>query len=171
MRPASSASPSHRNPPPGMTRGVFIGRSGDRPRRQGGFSYLEILVAMVIVSVLALVAFDWLSSAVTQIGRSSVHSAAAGWALGEVEYLRRQCYERLQPGNRHMTPASLRQGEPPLPSTLGAADVLLEADGPARLRATVAVYRATAAGSGMVGPPVLETTTFIGDLRTPGQCP
>lgn len=143
-----------------------------RQNYQRGFSQIEVLVAIVIVSLIALVVFDWLIGGLTQAGRSSEHSTAVGWAQGEIDYLRLQCFERLQPGSRKVTPATLQRGEPSLPPGLKAAYVVLEASGPAYLRATVAVYRQDWAGiAPPAGPPVLETTTFIGDVRTAGQCP
>jgi|GEM_PF-3214637 len=148
-----------------------MSRTKEAGRGQAGFSYMEVLVAVVIVSVMAIVVLDWLIGAVTRTGRFSAHSAAAGWALGEVEYLRGQCFERLQPGRRQVTPGTLRQGEPPLPQGLGVADVVLEADGPALLRATVAVYGQDGGGRASSRTPILRTTTLIGDVRLPGQCP
>jgi len=138
---------------------------------QAGFSYVEVLVALAVAAVMAAAAFDWQIGALHRTARLSQHSAAVGWATGEVEYLRRQCFERLAPGRREVTTATLARGEPPLPPELGAAEVVLEPVGPALLRATIAVYGRGAGREGIPGAPLLETATLIADLRIPGQCP
>lgn len=136
-----------------------------------GFSYVEVLVALAVAAVMAAAAFDWQIGAVHRTARLSQHSAAVAWAMGEVEYLRRQCFERLAPGRREVTPGTALWGEPPLPPGLGAAEVVLAPEGPALLRATVAVYGRGAGRADAARAPLVETTTLIGDVRIPGQCP
>lgn len=142
-----------------------------RGHREGGFSLVEVLVAIVIVSFIAMGAFEWLMGGLTRTARTSAHGAAVGWAQGEIDYLRRQCFEQLKPGGRKVTAATLQPGEPPLPPGLQAALVRVDTEGPAHVRASVSVYKQDWSGDAPPPDPVLETTTFIGDVRVAGQCP
>jgi hypothetical protein len=136
---------------------------------------VEILVAMALVSLMAVSLFDWLIGGISRARRTSEHSAAVAWTSGEIEYLRGQCFERLEPGTRRITHASIRPGEPPLPPRLAAAEVSLAREGAALLRATVRVYGdqppSREAPEVAAGRPILETTTLLADLRVPGRCP
>lgn len=147
-------------------------RPRSRQRVEEGFSLIELLVAIVIVSFIALGAFEWLIGGLTRTARTSAHGAAVSWAQGEIDYMRRQCFEQLKPGDRKVTAETLQPGEPPLPPGLQAAYVKLEAESAAHFRASVFVYKEDWPGD--VPPPdslVLETTTFIGDVRVAGGCP
>lgn len=64
-------------------------------RRQGGFSLLEAIVAMVLISTLGLAVFDWVNTGLRSLQRIEVSEARARAILNTVEYL-----EALNPMDR-----------------------------------------------------------------------
>lgn len=141
------------------------------PSRQVGFSHLEVLVAMLIVGLATPFLMAGITGSLAQTRRAYDQTAAVAWVQGQVEVLRRHCYARLRPGSERLTPDRIRPGEPPLPDGFAAALVRLEPAGDGLLRATVALYRRDWTGETPPEPPVVQTTTYVGDLRVAGQCP
>ena len=142
--------------------------------RQGaerGVSHIEVLVAMLIVGLATPFLLGGITGSLTQAGRSYERGAATAWVQGQIEALRRGCYESLRVAERKITPPTTLPGEPPLPDGFGAGTVRIEDAGPALRRISVAVYRRDWATPAPPERPVLETTTFIGDLRVAGACP
>ena len=142
-----------------------------RTSRSGGFTYIEILVAMLVIGLVTPVMIGSLVGSLRHARRSQDTGAAAAWLQGEVDYLRSQCFERLGPSTRKASRGGMRAGEPSLPDGFAAALIRLEADDAARLRATVSLYKADWSGATPADPPVLSTTTYIGDIRVAGNCP
>ncbi len=149
--------------------------NGPAPRRRSagalGFTYIEVLVAILIIGLVTPILIGGLIGSLTHARRSQDHGAAAAWLQGEIDYLRGQCYGGLSPSTRKVTPSALRDGEPLMPEGFAAALVQINAAGDARLKATVSLYRKDWAGAVPVGPPTLSTTTYIGDIRMAGSCP
>jgi type II secretory pathway component PulJ len=141
------------------------------PVREKGFTHVEVLVAILIIGLATPMLMSGIMSTLTQTRRSYDRSAATVWVQGEVEFLRRQCYERLQPSARKVTSASLRAGEPPLPEGFTAAYVQTDRAGAGLLRATVGLYARDWTSIRPPEAPIVQTTTYIGDLRTAGVCP
>jgi hypothetical protein len=139
--------------------------------RGKGFSHVEVLVAMLIIGLATPMLMSGIMSTLTHTRRSYDRSAATVWVQGEVEFLRRQCYEWLQPSTRKVTPASLRAGEPPLPEGFAAAYVQTDRTEDGLLRATVGLYARDWTSAGPPEAPIVQTTTYIGDLRVAGVCP
>jgi hypothetical protein len=130
-----------------------------------------VLIAMLIVGLATPFLMGGITGSLTQAGRSYERTAATAWVQGEIEYLRRRCYDRLAPSSRKVTTATRQAGELRLPDGFSAAMVRLETAGPAKLRATVAIYRRDWIGDEPADRPVLESTTYIGDVRVAGACP
>ena len=148
------------------------GRMLRRPRAgASGISHIEVLVAMLVIALATPMILGGIIGSLNRSRRSYDQGAATAWAQGEIDYLRRQCYDRLSPGTRKATAATLQPGEPSLPLGFAAAYIQVETAGTANLRATVALYRNDWRGEAPAGPPVLETTTYIGDFRVAGMCP
>lgn len=136
-----------------------------------GVSHIEVLVAMLIIGLATPFLMGGIMGSLTQAGRSYERSAATVWIQGEIDHLRRQCYDRLSPSTRKVTPSTRQPGEPPLPDGFATASIRLEAAGTANLKVTVALYRKDWTGASPAEPAVLESTTYIGDLRVAGSCP
>jgi hypothetical protein len=126
---------------------------------------------MLIIGLATPMLMGGIIRSLTQTRRSYDQGAATAWVQGEVEFLRRQCYDRLQPSSRKVTPASLDAGEPPLPQGFAAAYVQIDRAGPGLLRATVALYQRDWPPGVPPGTPAVQTTTYVGDLRVAGMCP
>lgn len=139
--------------------------------RSGGFAHVEILVAILIIGLTTPMMIGSLVGSLRQARRSQDSGAAAAWLQGEVDYLRAQCFERLSPSTRKASRAAMRAGEPSLPDGFGAAVIRLETAGAARLKASVSLYKTDWTGTAPADPPVLSTTTYIGDIRVAGNCP
>lgn len=136
-----------------------------------GLSHVEVLVAMLIIGLATPMLMAGIMSSLTRARHAHDRGAATAWVQGEVEFLRRQCYERLQPSTRRVTAATLRSGEPPLPDGFTAAYVQIDRVGAGLLRATVALYPRDGSDETSTGSPATQTTTYIGDLRVAGMCP
>ncbi len=145
--------------------------ASSRISRSGGFTHIEILVAMLVIGLVTPVMIGSLIGSLRQARRSQDSGAAAAWLQGEVDYLRAQCFERLTPSTRKATLAAMRAGEPSLPHGFAAALIRLESAGVARLKATVSLYKNDWTGAEPADPPMLSTTTYIGDIRVAGACP
>ena len=136
-----------------------------------GLSQIEVLVAMLIIGLATPYLMGGIIGSLTRARASQDQSAATAWVQGEVDHLRRLCYERLSPSTRKVTAATLQGGEPQLPNGFAAAYVQLEPAGPANLRATVSLYKADWTGAAPEAAPVLSTSTYIGDIRVATLCP
>lgn len=135
-----------------------------------GLSQIEVLVAMLIIGLATPYLMGGIIGSLTRARTSQDQSAATAWVQGEVDHLRRLCYERLSPSTRKVTAATLQSGEPQLPNGF-AAYVRLEPAGPANLRATVSLYKADWSGPAPEAAPILSTSTYIGDIRIATLCP
>ncbi len=136
-----------------------------------GVSQIEVLVAMLIIGLATPYLIGGIIGSLTRARTSQDQGAATAWVQGEVDYLRRQCYDRLNPSTRKVTPASVQSGEPQFPQGFAAAYVQLEPAGPANLKATVSVYKSDWTGPAPATQPVLSTSTYIGDIRVATLCP
>jgi hypothetical protein len=150
---------------------MCVNSNGSRTSGARGLSHVEVLVAMLIIGLATPMLMSGIMGSLTRARRSYDQGAATAWVQGEVDFLRRQCYEGLRPGSRRVTASELAPGEPPLPEGFAAARVLIEPAGPRYLRATVGLYKDDWPGEAPPGSPVLATTTLIGDLRVAGMCP
>jgi hypothetical protein len=126
---------------------------------------------MLIIGLATPMLLSGIAGSLTYARRSYEQGAATAWVQGEVEFLRRHCYEDLRLGARKITASVLAPGEPPLPDGFSAAHVVIEAAGPGYLQATVALYKEPWDGETPDGPAAVQTTTFIGDLKVAGACP
>ena len=136
-----------------------------------GISQIEVLVAMLIIGLATPYLFGGIIGSLTRARTSQDQSAATAWVQGEVDYLRRQCYDRLNPSTRKVTPVSVQSGEPQFPLGFAAAYVQLETAGPANLKATVSLYKSDWTGLAPAAAPALSTSTYIGDIRVATLCP
>ncbi len=142
-----------------------------RPSRGvGGFGQIEVLTAMLIIGVAAPFVMGAVLGALTETRHSQDRGAATAWAQGELDFLRGQCYLRLRPSDRKVTPDATEPGELPPPAGFLAASVRLEVAGPALLRATVSLYRHDWIGT-PTEHPFLAMSTYIADIRVAGLCP
>ena len=137
----------------------------------GGFTYIEVLVAIFIIGLVTPIFIGGLVGSLTGARRSEERGVAVAWVQGEIDFLRGQCFARLSPSVRKVTLATLRPGEPPMPAGFAAAEVRLEPAGEANLRATVSLYRKDWTGAEPAEAPVVSTTTYVADLRVAGTCP
>jgi type II secretory pathway pseudopilin PulG len=142
-----------------------------RRRIERGVSHIEVLIAMLIVGLATPFLLGGITGSLTQAGRSYERGAAAAWVQGQIEALRRGCYESLGASQRKITPSTVLTGEPVLPDGFGAGAVRIEDAGPALRRISVAIYRRDWATAAPPERPVLETTTFVADLKVAGACP
>lgn len=147
------------------------GRPGSAGRPLGGFSHVEVLVAMLIIAMATPLLLGGIMGSLARARLSRDRGAAAVWLQGEIEYLRLQCYQRLAPSARKVTPVTLQPGEPSLPAGAAAGYVLLEPAGDALLKATISLYRKDWGPPAPVARPLAETATYIGDLRVAAACP
>jgi type II secretory pathway pseudopilin PulG len=147
--------------------------SASRPRLFGmrGFSQIEVLVAMLIIGLATPYLLGGIIGSLTRARSAQDQGAATAWVQGEVDYLRRMCYDRLGPSTRKVTPLTVQGGEPQLPQGFAAAFVQLEPAGPANLRATVSLYKADWNAPVPSAAPALSTSTYIGDIRVATLCP
>ncbi len=136
-----------------------------------GISQIEVLVAMLIIGLATPYLIGGIIGSLTRARTSQDQSAATAWVQGEVDYLRRQCYDRLNPSTRKVTPVSVQSGEPQFPLGFAAAYVQLEPAGPANLKATVSLYKSDWTGLVPMAAPALSTSTYIGDIRVATLCP
>lgn len=151
-------------------------RGDRRPRNRrrgesGGFSQIEVLIAMLIIGLATPFLMGGVIGALTQARHSQDRGAATAWAEGELDFLRGQCYLHLRPSAHKVTPAFAEPGELPPPAGFSAGDVRLEVAGPGLLRATVSLYRHDWTGATPGEPPVFATSTYIADIRVAGLCP
>lgn len=137
----------------------------------GGFTYIEVLVAILIIGLVTPILIGSLVGSLTHARRSEESGAAAAWVQGEIDFLRGQCYARLGPSRRKATPATLQAGEPRLPAGFAAGHIRLEAAGAANLKATVGLHKKDWTGDDPIDLPVFRATTYIGDIRVAGSCP
>jgi hypothetical protein len=145
-------------------------RSERRPSRgTGGFGQIEVLTAMLIIGVSAPFVMGAVLGALTETHHSRDRGAATAWVQGELDFLRGQCYVRLRPSDRKVTPDITEPGELPPPAGFPAASVRLEVAGPALLRATVGLYRHDWIGA-PTEPPFLAMSTYLADIRIAGLC-
>src|SRR3972149_6824577 len=70
----------------------------------GGFRLVEVLVAMSIVALVTPFLFAGLISSLTHARQAQNRGATTAWAQAEIEFLRTQCFQRLTPGVRKLTP-------------------------------------------------------------------
>lgn len=140
-------------------------------RSEGGFTQIEVLTAMLIIGLATPFLMGGVLGGLRQAHHSQQNAAAATWVQGEIDALRRQCFNELSPSVRVLTPQSLAPGDLPLPAGFQAGTVEIAAAQPALLSATVSLYERTWSGPAPHEPPLLSVTTYIGDLRVAGQCP
>jgi type II secretory pathway pseudopilin PulG len=145
--------------------------SGRGASQAAGCTQIEVLTAMLIIGLATPFLMTGVMGGLRQARHSQDHAAAAAWVQGEIETLRRQCFERLHPGLRKVTSDDPEPGELALPSGFEAAGVELQPEGPALLRATVDLYRRDWAGTAPAGSPFMSASTYIADVRVAGQCP
>src|SRR3972149_6374842 len=136
-----------------------------------GFTRVEFLVAMSIVALVTPVLFAGLISSLTPARQAQNRGATTAWAQAEIEFLRTQCFQRLTPGIRKLTPAALLAGGPALPEGVAAGFVRLEAVGPARLVASGSLHERDWPDPDPPAASFFTTTTYIADLRVAGACP
>jgi len=141
------------------------------PRAAAGFTQIEVLTAMLIIGIATPFLMTGVMAGLRQARHSQDHAAAAVWVQGEIEVLRRQCFEQLHPGVRKVISEALEPGELVLPPGFEAAGVELRPEGPALLRATVNLYRRDWTGAAPAGPVLMSASTYIADVRVAGQCP
>ncbi len=137
----------------------------------GGFTLVEVLVAMSIVALVTPFLFAGLISSLTHARQAQNRGATTAWTQAEIEFLRTQCFQRLAPGIRKLTPAALRAGEPALPDGFAAGFVRLESAGPASLVASISLHERDWPGPDPPAASFFTTTTYIADLRVAGACP
>ena len=137
----------------------------------GGFTLVEVLVAMSIVALVTPFLFAGLISSLTHARQAQNRGATTAWAQAEIEFLRTQCFQRLTPGIRKLTPAALLAGEPALPDGFAAGFVRLESVGPASLVASVSLHERDWPDPDPPAASFFTTTTYIADLRVAGACP
>ncbi|MGH2375196.1 MAG: type II secretion system protein [bacterium] len=142
-----------------------------RAPASSGFTYIEVLVAILVIGLVTPVFIGGLLGSLTHARRAQDHGAATAWLQGEVDYLRGQCYERLGPSTRKVTSQTLRPGEPRLPAGFVAALVRIDATAEALFQVTASLFRKDWAGDTPVDRPAYSTTTYIGDVRVWGSCP
>src|SRR3990172_1437807 len=137
----------------------------------GGFTLVEVLVAMSIVALVTPFLFAGLISSLTHARQAQNRGVTTAWAQAEIEFLRTRCFQRLAPGIRKLTPAALLAGEPALPDGFAAGFVRLESAGPASLVAGVSLHERDWPGPDPPAASFFTTTTYIADLRVAGACP
>jgi prepilin-type N-terminal cleavage/methylation domain-containing protein len=145
--------------------------AGRRRAGAGGFTLVEVLIAMTIVALVTPFLFGGLITSLTHARQSEDRGAATAWAQAQIELLRGRCFERLAPLARKIVPASLQPGEPPLPTGFAAGTLRLEPAEPAGLKAIVSVYTRDWPGRDPPGPAAFTTSTYLADLRVAGACP
>jgi type II secretory pathway pseudopilin PulG len=136
-----------------------------------GFSQIEVLVAILIIGLATPYLLGGIIGSLTRARSSQDEGVATAWVQGEVDYLRRLCYDRLEPSTRKLTPRTIQAGEPQLPQGFAAALVQIQPAGPALLRATVGLYKADWNGSTPPTAAAFSTSTLIGDIRVVALCP
>ncbi|MGQ0549665.1 MAG: type II secretion system protein [Armatimonadota bacterium] len=136
-----------------------------------GFTYIEVLVAILVIGLVTPIFIAGLLGSLTHARRAQDHGAATAWLQGEVDYMRGRCYERLAPATHKVTSVTLRPGEPQLPSGFTAAVVKIDAAAGGLLHVTVSLYRKDWTDATPVDRPAFSTTTYIGDVRVWGSCP
>ncbi len=151
---------------PADTRALLRDAAGPK-----GFTYIEVLVAILIIGLVTPIFVGGLLGSLTHARRAQDHGGATAWLQGEVDYLRGQCYERLTPSTRKVTSETLRPGEPRLPAGFAAAMVRIDATAEALFRVTASLFRKDWTGEEPVDRPAYTTTTYIGDVRVWGSCP
>jgi prepilin-type N-terminal cleavage/methylation domain-containing protein len=145
--------------------------SARRPTGAGGFTLVEVLIAMTIVALVTPFLIGGLIASLTHARQSEDRGAATAWAQAEIELLRGRCFERLTPSTRKIVPTSLQPGEPPLPEGFAAGIVRLEPAEPAGLKAIVSLYARDWPGRDPPGLAAFTTSTYMADLRVAGACP
>ncbi len=145
--------------------------SGRYRRGAGGFTLVEVLVAMIIVGLVTPFLLSGLFSSLARARQSHDRGTATAWTQAEIEHLRSRCYERLSPSMRKIGRSTRQPGEPGLPDGFAAAEVRLEAAGSAGLKATVSLYKRDWSGLNPDAPPFLTTSTYVADVRVAGACP
>src|SRR5260370_23516064 len=145
--------------------------SGRGASQGGGCTQIEVLPAMLIIGLATPFLMTGVMGGLRQARHSQDHAAAAAWVQGEIETLRRQCFERLHPGLRKVTSDDLEPGELALPAGFEAAGVELQPEGPALLRATLDPYRRDWGGTAPARSPFMSPRTHIAALPVAGQCP
>lgn len=136
-----------------------------------GFTYIEVLVAILIIGLVTPVFVGGLLGSLTHARRAQDHGGATAWLQGEVDYLRGQCYERLSPSIRKVTASTLRPGEPRLPMGFAAGLVRIDATAEALFLVTASLFRKDWDGEEPADRPAYTTTTYIGEVRVWGSCP
>src|SRR5438445_6711490 len=145
--------------------------SGRRASPAAGFTQIEVLTAMLIIGLVTPFLMTGVMGGLRQARHSQDHATAAAWVQGEIETLRRQCFERLHLGLRKVTSEALEPGELAPPPGFEASGVALLPEGPSLLRATVNLYRHDWAAAAPSGPAFMGASTYIADVRVAGQCP
>ena len=142
-----------------------------RQRGVGGFTLVEVLVAMIIVGLTTPFLMGGLISGLARARYSQDRDAAAAWAQAEIEFLRAKCFVRLTPSSWKILRSSKQAGEPAPPPGFAVGHVRLESAGPAGLRATVSLHRQDWSGRDPAVPPFFTTSTYVADVRVAVACP
>lgn len=141
-----------------------------------GFALTEVLVAMLIVGLTVPLVVGVVMASLKHARGSQDRGAATVWVAGEIEYLRRQCYNRLTPVERR---APALPGEPPLPALFAQGYVRVETCSAGTcpgytagdlFRISVSLSKSDWAGTGPPPHPVMSTVTYISDVRMGTAC-
>src|SRR5260370_1739343 len=108
--------------------------SGRGASQAAGCPQIEVLTAMLIIGLATPFLMTGVMGGLRQARHSQDHAAAAAWGQGEIETLRRQCFERLHPGLRKVTSDDLAPGELALPAGFEGTGLEPPPDGPDLLR-------------------------------------
>jgi prepilin-type N-terminal cleavage/methylation domain-containing protein len=152
-------------------------------RDRRGFSLVEVLAAMLIIGVTTPLLMGSIIGGLTRARDSQTRSATTVWVQGEIEYVRRSCYNALLSGigsryPRKVTRSNLEPGEPKLPAVLEQRDLVAPDAGyvqvstaaPALLTVTVSYYENDWGGAATPpAPGDVVATTYVAETFS-GPC-
>jgi prepilin-type N-terminal cleavage/methylation domain-containing protein len=106
-----------------------MARGSCRRRPNAGFTLIEVLVAMAVLSLVATTALGGLLFSMTQARRGFDRAQAAAWVQAELDFLRMLGYglapgTRTVPADGYLMHSDLQ--EPPIPAGFDRAEIIVQ---------------------------------------------
>lgn len=130
-------------------------------RGQGGFTLLEVMIGMLLLSAVVIMLSQGYMAAISRAGEIGDHSTGAAWMQAMVDHLRNVGYAGVS-GSWTETAATCTSPEPCLPLALDRAEIQVTGTGvPLLKQVNITLYRRGGAA------PFLALSTYFTDIRLP----
>ena len=137
-----------------------IARHPGRLRGQQGFTLLEVLVAMLMLTATAVMLTQGYMVALSRVDETGDHSVGASWVQATIDYLRNQGYSVS--GAWTETSSSCTDPEPCLPAGFSQATIAVTNTAtPGLKQIDITLFRQG------IASPFLAATTYAADLVFP----